>query len=126
MQMTNQTIFGEFTSAQHFYFTKELLHILITCHYLLIDCRRNVALKTCISRLPENGYGANVSTWPTRLNNPPERLQTINIEAYTSRKELYRAESRYAEEIVGYYVKLMHWKEIGIRNVLDMRAGFGG
>ncbi|KAL3845482.1 hypothetical protein ACJIZ3_002885 [Penstemon smallii] len=31
-------------------------------------------LTTCISRLPENGYGANVTDWPARLHSPPDRL----------------------------------------------------
>uniref|UniRef100_A0A7N0TQF9 Methyltransferase n=1 Tax=Kalanchoe fedtschenkoi TaxID=63787 RepID=A0A7N0TQF9_KALFE len=85
-----------------------------------------VDLKACMSRLPENGYGANVSTWPQRLNNPPDRLQTINIDAYISRKELYKADSRYGDEIVETYARVMHWKKLKFRNVMDMRAGFGG
>ncbi|CAM8897803.1 unnamed protein product [Rhodiola kirilowii] len=87
-----------------------------------------VDLKACISQLPEKNYGANVSTWPMRLNNPPERLETINIDASISRKELFRAESKYGDEIVGSLVKYMQWKKkkIEFRNVLDMRAGFGG
>ena len=87
---------------------------------------RYVDLKTCIARLPENGYGSNVTTWPARLQNPPDRLQSIQIDAYISRKELFTAESKYWNEIINGYVRGLHWKEYKFRNVLDMRAGFGG
>ncbi|KAA8539493.1 hypothetical protein F0562_026185 [Nyssa sinensis] len=85
-----------------------------------------VDLKACITRLPEDGYGANVSTWPARLQNPSDRLQSIKMDAYKSRKELFRAESKYWSEIIGGYVHSLHWKKFKLRNVLDMRAGFGG
>uniref|UniRef100_A0A7N0USV5 Methyltransferase n=1 Tax=Kalanchoe fedtschenkoi TaxID=63787 RepID=A0A7N0USV5_KALFE len=84
-----------------------------------------VDLKACITRLPENGYGANVSTWPERLVMPPERLQTVQIDAYISRNELFKAEMRYWTEIITGYVRVFRWKEIRMRNVLDMRAGYG-
>ncbi|KAM7492002.1 hypothetical protein LguiA_034923 [Lonicera macranthoides] len=85
-----------------------------------------VDLKACISQLPNDGYGANVSTWPARLQNPPDRLQSIQIDAYISRKELFKAESKYWNEIIESYVRALHWKKFKLRNVLDMRAGFGG
>ncbi|XP_009597736.1 probable methyltransferase PMT11 [Nicotiana tomentosiformis] len=85
-----------------------------------------VDLKACITRLPEEGYGANITTWPSRLHDPPERLQSIQLDAYISRKELFRAESRFWKEIIESYVRALHWKNFKLRNVLDMRAGFGG
>ncbi|KAL3838441.1 hypothetical protein ACJIZ3_023032 [Penstemon smallii] len=85
-----------------------------------------VDLKACITRLPEEGYGSNVTAWPERLQNPPDRLQSIQIDAYISRKELFRAESRYWKEIIDGYVRALHWGKFKLRNVLDMRAGFGG
>ncbi|KAK7276311.1 hypothetical protein RIF29_17450 [Crotalaria pallida] len=85
-----------------------------------------VNLKACISPLPENGYGANVTRWPERLQTPPDRLQSIKIDAFISRKELFKAESKYWNEIIGGYVRALHWKKMRLRNVLDMRAGFGG
>lgn len=87
---------------------------------------RYVDLKACITRLPENGYGANVTSWPARLQTPPDRLQSIQIDAYSSRKELFKAESKYWNEIIESYVRALHWKKIRLRNVMDMRAGFGG
>ncbi|KAL6290997.1 hypothetical protein ACE6H2_008507 [Prunus campanulata] len=86
----------------------------------------NVDQKACITRLPENGYGANVTKWPDRLQTPPDRLQSIQFDAYISRKELFRAESRYWHEIIESYVRVFHWKKIRLRNAMDMRAGFGG
>ncbi|XP_027104372.1 probable methyltransferase PMT11 isoform X1 [Coffea arabica] len=85
-----------------------------------------VDLKPCITRLPEDGYGANVSKWPARLQNPPDRLQSIQFDAYISRKELFKAESKYWNEIIESYVRVLKWKNFKLRNVLDMRAGFGG
>lgn len=83
-------------------------------------------MKPCITRLPESGYGANVSTWPARLHDPPERLQSIQMDAYISRKEIMKAESRFWFETVESYVRVFRWKEFKLRNVLDMKAGFGG
>jgi len=85
-----------------------------------------VDLKACITRLPDDGAGSNVTTWPARLHNPPERLQSIQMDAYISRRELFRAESKYWSEIIGGYVRVLRWKSYKLRNVLDMRAGFGG
>ncbi|RDY01588.1 putative methyltransferase PMT11, partial [Mucuna pruriens] len=83
-------------------------------------------LKACISELPKNGYGANVTDWPSRLHTPPDRLQSIKFDAFISRNELFKAESKYWDEIIAGYVRALHWKKIKLRNVMDMRAGFGG
>ncbi|KAL6217054.1 hypothetical protein ACLB2K_010271 [Fragaria x ananassa] len=85
-----------------------------------------VGLKACISRLPENGYGANVSMWPARVHDPPDRLQSIKLDAYISRKEIFRAEAKYWNEIISAYIGAYHWKELNFRNIMDMRAGYGG
>ncbi|XP_031094695.1 probable methyltransferase PMT11 [Ipomoea triloba] len=85
-----------------------------------------VDLKVCITRLPEDGGGTNVTNWPARLQNPPDRLQSIKLDAYISRKELFTAELKYWAEIIGGYVHALRWKKFKLRNVLDMRAGFGG
>lgn len=83
-------------------------------------------LKACLTRLPDNGYGANVSAWPERLHYPPDRLQSIAMDAYISRKELLKAEAKYWYDIIESYVRAYHWKKLKLRNVMDMRAGFGG
>ncbi|XVE55258.1 hypothetical protein DITRI_Ditri03aG0144800 [Diplodiscus trichospermus] len=85
-----------------------------------------VDLRACITQLPANGYGSNVSTWPARLHNPPDRLQSIEMDAYISRKEIFRAESKYWNEIIDSYVRAFRWKDMKLRNVMDMRAGLGG
>lgn len=87
---------------------------------------RYVDQKACISRLPENGYGANITDWPARLQTPPDRLQSIQFDAYISRNELFRAESKYWNEIIASYIRAWHWKKMKLRNVMDMKAGFGG
>ncbi|KAJ4965135.1 hypothetical protein NE237_016984 [Protea cynaroides] len=85
-----------------------------------------VGLRACISLLPVNGYGANITAWPARLHSPPDRLQSIGIEAYISRIELFKAESKYWNDITESYVRAYRWKELKLRNVMDMKAGFGG
>lgn len=93
---------------------------------IVIFSLRYVGLKACITRLPDNGYGANVTTWPTRLHYPPDRLFSIEMDAYISRKDIYKAESKYWNDIVSGYVGAFHLKGLNVRNVLDMRAGYGG
>ncbi|OIW02457.1 hypothetical protein TanjilG_05050 [Lupinus angustifolius] len=85
-----------------------------------------VGLKACITQLPSSGHGANVTKWPARLHQPPDRLQSIKQDAIISRKELFKAESKYWNDIVDTYVRVYRWKEYNLRNVMDMRAGFGG
>jgi len=76
--------------------------------------------------LPENGYGANVTEWPARLQALPDRLQSIQLNVFSSRTELFKAESTYWKAIIASYVRALHWKKIRLRNIMDMRAGFGG
>lgn len=90
------------------------------CHNRYVD------LKPCITPLPDDKSGANVTTWPARLHNPPERIQSITFDAFMSRKDLFKAESKYWREIIDSYVRSLHWKKFKLRNVMDMRAGFGG
>ncbi|KAF2291309.1 hypothetical protein GH714_022443 [Hevea brasiliensis] len=85
-----------------------------------------ISLRACINLLPENGYGANVITWPMRLHYPPDRLQIITMDASISRKEIFKAESKYWNDIIESYVRAFRWKQMNFRNVMDMRAGFGG
>lgn len=85
-----------------------------------------VNLTACITRLPDNVYGANITAWPARLHNPPDRLLTIKIDAYMSRKEIFKAHSKYWNQIVDSYLNSFGWKKLNIRNVMDMRAGYGG
>ncbi|KAK8473152.1 hypothetical protein PHAVU_001G067200 [Phaseolus vulgaris] len=85
-----------------------------------------VNLKACITQLPSNGFGANVTEWPLRLHEPPKRLQSIQLDAIVSRDELFRADTKYWFEIIESYVRAFRWQEYNLRNVMDMRAGFGG
>ncbi|KAJ9553423.1 hypothetical protein OSB04_017468, partial [Centaurea solstitialis] len=80
----------------------------------------------CLTPLPEDGAGANITAWPARLHNPPERLQSIKLDAFVSRKDLFKAESKYWKEIIDSYVRSLHWKKFKLRNVMDMRSSFGG
>ncbi|KAL8485402.1 hypothetical protein ACS0TY_027633 [Phlomoides rotata] len=86
----------------------------------------NANVKACITRLPENGYGANITDWPARLHSPPDRLFSIQMDAYKSRKELYKADSKYQNDIVKGYIGAFHVQDQNIRNVMDMKAGYGG
>lgn len=64
--------------------------------------------------------------WPARLHYPQDRLYSIKMDADTSRKELYKANSRYWTEIVRGYVVAFHIDKLNLRNVMDMKAGYGG
>ncbi|KAK0577262.1 hypothetical protein LWI29_030370 [Acer saccharum] len=86
----------------------------------------NVDLRACITRLPENGYGANLTAWPARIHNPPDRLRIIKMDADISRNEIFRAESKFWNDIIDSYIRAFRWKGFNLRNVMDMRAGFGG
>ncbi|KAJ6838021.1 putative methyltransferase PMT11 isoform X1 [Iris pallida] len=85
-----------------------------------------VNLKACISRLPESGDGANLTAWPARLQEPPKRLQGVEMDAYISKNELFNAELKFWNEVVEGYVRVFRWKTLRMRNVMDMRAGYGG
>ncbi|KAK9061153.1 hypothetical protein SSX86_018333 [Deinandra increscens subsp. villosa] len=85
-----------------------------------------VDLKPCISRLPEDGSGANITKWPERLNNPPQRLQSIQLDAYVTKNDMFIAESKFWNKIVEGYIRGLGWGRFKIRNVMDMRAGYGG
>ena len=87
---------------------------------------RYTDLKACISPLPKTGYGTKVTKWPARLYEPPDRLQSIKIDAYLSRKELFMAEFNYWNETIASNIRGLHWKRFLRRNVLDMKAGYGG
>ncbi|KAH6800038.1 S-adenosyl-L-methionine-dependent methyltransferases superfamily protein [Perilla frutescens var. hirtella] len=87
----------------------------------------NVNMKKCITRLSENGtYGANITNWPARLHSLPYRLFGIKTDADVSREPLYRADSLYWNAIVGGYTSVFKINEMKIRNVMDMKAGYGG
>ncbi|KAK3162454.1 hypothetical protein QOZ80_1BG0089730 [Eleusine coracana subsp. coracana] len=85
-----------------------------------------VNLKACISRLPENGEGATLARWPARLMEPPKRLQGVQMDAYSSKNELFKAETKFWDDIIEGYIRVFKWRKFKLRNVMDMRAGFGG
>ncbi|KAL3371190.1 hypothetical protein AABB24_007967 [Solanum stoloniferum] len=86
----------------------------------------NVNITKCITQLPENGYGANVTAWPARLHSPPDRLFSIKMDAELSRREIYKAESNFWYAVIKGYVGAFRWETLNLRNVLDMRAVYGG
>ncbi|KAG8078470.1 hypothetical protein GUJ93_ZPchr0007g6214 [Zizania palustris] len=83
-------------------------------------------LKACISQLPENGDGSTPFPWPARLMEPPKRLQGVEMDAQSSKNELFKAETKFWDDIVEGYIRVFKWRKFKLRNVLDMRAGFGG
>lgn len=87
---------------------------------------RYVSLKACISQLPENGETPTPVQWPARLMEPPKRLQGVEMDAYSSKNELFKAETKFWEEIIDGYIRVFKWRKFKLRNVMDMRAGFGG
>ncbi|CAA6655032.1 unnamed protein product [Spirodela intermedia] len=57
---------------------------------------------------------------------PPDRLEGVEMDAYMAKDEIFMAETRYWTSIIEGYVRAFHWKKLQLRNVMDMRAGFGG
>ena len=92
----------------------------------ILFCFRYVNLKACISRLPVNGDGSTPFPWPARLMEPPRRLQGVQMDAFSSKNELFKAETKFWDDIVEGYIRVFKWKKFKLRNVMDMRAGFGG
>ncbi|XP_060198355.1 probable methyltransferase PMT10 [Lycium barbarum] len=86
----------------------------------------NINLKKCITQMPEKGYGANVTAWPARLHSAPDRLFSIKMDAELSRREIFKAESKFWNDIIRGYIGVFRWKELNLRNVMDMRAVYGG
>lgn len=103
-----------------------LFLVSVVSELLVLQCNRYVPLKSCITRLPDNGYGGSFTMWPARLHHPPDRLQTIKMDAFLSRNDIYKAESKYWKEITFSYVNVFRWKTLNVRNVMDMRARYGG
>ena len=99
-----------------------------TCFTMLyiLFCLRYVNLKACISRLPETGEGLTPAQWPARLMDPPKRLQGVKMDAYSSKNELFKAETKFWDDILEGYIRIFKWRKFKLRNVMDMRAGFGG
>lgn len=99
-----------------------------TCYTILyiLFCLRYVNLKACISRLPEIGEGLTPVQWPARLMDPPKRLQGVIMDAYLSKDVLFKAETKFWDDILEGYIRIFKWRKFKLRNVMDMRAGFGG
>ncbi|PWZ30397.1 putative methyltransferase PMT12 [Zea mays] len=85
-----------------------------------------VSLKACISRLPENGEAPPPIQWPARLMEPPKRLQGVEMDVYSSKNGIFKAETKFWEDIIDGYIHVFKWRKFKLRNVMDMRAGFGG
>ncbi|CAO2167057.1 unnamed protein product [Urochloa humidicola] len=85
-----------------------------------------VNLKACISQLPEIGEGPTPVQWPARLMDPPKRLQGVKMDAFSSKNELFKAETKFWDDILEGYIRIFKWRKFKLRNVMDMRAGFGG
>ncbi|KAL5219150.1 hypothetical protein ABZP36_019834 [Zizania latifolia] len=93
---------------------------------MFLELYRYANLKACISRLPENGDRSTPFPWPARLMEPPKRLQGVEMDAHSSKKELFKAEIKFWDDIVEGYIRVFKWRKLKLRDVLDMRTGFGG
>jgi hypothetical protein len=60
-------------------------------YYFLHSILTQIGLKACISRLLENGEPATPVQWPARLMEPPKRLPGVEMDAYSSKNELFKA-----------------------------------
>ncbi|RWR81584.1 putative methyltransferase PMT11 [Cinnamomum micranthum f. kanehirae] len=48
------------------------------------------------------------------------------MDASIAKEEQFKAESRYWDDIIENYIRSYHWGNLKLRNVMDMKAGFGG
>jgi Putative S-adenosyl-L-methionine-dependent methyltransferase len=48
------------------------------------------------------------------------------MDSIIAKNELFKAETNYWDDIIEGYIRIFKWKKLQIRNVMDMRAGFGG
>jgi hypothetical protein len=121
------TFFVSFVTRQSSFvmYSYLLENTFFTILYILF-CLRYVNLKACISRLPEIGEEPTPSQWPARLMDPPKRLKGVKMDAYSSKNELFKAETKFWDDILEGYIRIFNWRKFKLRNVMDMRAGFGG
>ncbi|CAN1172917.1 Probable methyltransferase PMT23 [Linum perenne] len=82
-------------------------------------------LRSCISRLPVDKEGKVMSwpvTWPYRINTLP-----VSLPSEPGIVEQYKADNkRWAELVSDTYLMKLNISWSGIRNILDMNAGYGG
>lgn len=60
------------------------------------------------------------------LHNLPDRLEFVEMDASIAKEEQFKAESRFWDDIIENYIRSYHWGNLKLRNVMDMKAGFGG
>ncbi|WOL14918.1 hypothetical protein Cni_G23699 [Canna indica] len=90
---------------------------------------RYVNLKACITCLPENGYEFSISSWLSRLHEPPKRLQEYEMDVFVAKKDLFRTESGYRDEIVKCLILDFPLEKMKLQNMmctleLDLRGEF--
>ncbi|CAN6486319.1 unnamed protein product [Victoria cruziana] len=86
----------------------------------------SVKLKNCISTLPEHAVATSPLKQLTSYFFVPNRLNDVEIETHVSKSMTFKSEARYWRMVVNGYVNKLGWKDFKFRNVMDMRAGFGG
>ncbi|XP_020524861.1 probable methyltransferase PMT11 isoform X3 [Amborella trichopoda] len=84
-----------------------------------------VPLKSCIPKLRERVRSISVRNRYKSLD-VPERLQNVELDAYVPRVEAFLAEKFYWKMAVQSYIDELGWRKLQFRNVMDMRANFGG
>ncbi|KAG0572375.1 hypothetical protein KC19_VG090000 [Ceratodon purpureus] len=85
-----------------------------------------VPLQPCITLLPENGLGGYLLEWPTRLSTPPRRLETVVMDAGIAKPQVFKSDHRYWHAIVKSYLRGLGLHQEEFRNIMDMRAMYGG
>lgn len=89
-------------------------------------CYRYVPLQSCITLIPENGFGGQVPEWPARLSSASRRLGSVAMDAGVARSQVIRADQRYWHAVVESYLRGLGLHKDQFRNIMDMRAMYGG
>lgn len=92
----------------------------------LLTLCRYVSLQSCLTLLPENGLGGDLPEWPARLSTPPRRLETIVMDATQARSYVFKSDQRYWHVVVEGYLRGLGLHKEDFRNIMDMRAMYGG
>lgn len=114
-----------------------MCRLLPSCHIVVLLCFtlhhidtkwhcRYIPLKPCITLPPKGQSDGNVPEWPLRLSTPPSRLQNIVMDAGKARIQVFKSDQRYWYVIVEGYLRGLGLHREEFRNIMDMRASYGG
>jgi len=92
---------------------------------MLMIMFRYTRLSSCLTPLPVDDKGNLQSwpkSWPQRLTSKPPSLPTDSV----SKDKFFKDSKRWSELVSDVYVNALPINWSGVRNVMDMNAGYAG